>query len=131
MTDRAIKEERSLSGGQRTSFSSVCTARAYVSTYVRTCVSTLAMLPTQPRSTYVRYVRNVSKYRRYQPTIQPTLLSLLRRPRSTGCILVLYANASTFHCPHHSRGVTTVTGHKNRRLFTSHGVHTRCEIKWN
>lgn len=39
MTDRAIKEERSLSGGQRTSFSSVCTAREYIRIYVCTYVS--------------------------------------------------------------------------------------------
>ena len=95
MTDRAIKEERSLSAAVNEPPSAPCArpARAYVHTRTHVCISTLAMLPTQPRSTYVRYVRNVSEYRRYRPTIQPTLLSLLRRPRSTGCIIALYANA--------------------------------------
>lgn len=99
MTDRAIKEERSLTA--------VNEPPSMLDSYVYLCIYTLAMLLTQRLSTYVRTY--VSTYVQ-EPTIQSALLSLPRRPPSTGCFFVCDVHIDALH--------GAMTKRKRLRLFT-------------
>lgn len=120
MTDRAIKEEREVS--QRSTNLLRCST-PYV---YYPCIYTLAMLLTQRYylRMYVRTYVSTYVYRRYQPTIQSALLSLPRRPPSTGCFFV--CRVRTYWCFAYG----AMTKRKRLRLFTLGWIRSREDIKW-